>query len=597
MKKNEFKGLIVSLSLIATVLSGCAGSGNDGVQGNVGSISSGNSDEGGGPSNQSPTLPEVVSVSPKDAVVSAFTPVTMTFTKPMNPDTFSAGLLFDPQGPSNNFSCGTSDCKTIVFTRGISFNYDTAYTLTLLAGTGGVKDTDGNQLASPFSWSFTVGPFVSDLGFKSLMIDGGGIPGQKIVNGQPVTVPIDDAGEATAVAVDSDSTGTTVHITYLSVSDAAIKHAWCPGGSDCGLLDNWQKEIIDQGSASQGLGRDGNMAIDQNHHLHVSYRDYGGPRPAVASDQSAIDSLQSDSNKIIKYATNASGSWQSVIVDDTTDAVTYTQINVGSNGRVHMSYHARNQTFIDSVTGIQAESALYYATCSQNCLTPASTGSKSPAWTRVRVDGGWQPGNDVYAQPNFIFVTDNAVHISYYANRTLKYATCSLLTADSCKSSQDWSLVVVDDGVGDVGRENSLSANSDGIHITYRSIDQGNFNEGNLKYALCATGSDCTQQENWTTLIVDANPGTGRCTELKTDGQNHLHVIYGDTINGDVKYAFCAEGCTHPSQWSLYRIDGPGTIGEDGYLALGPDQTVYVSYRDSSNMALKYSFGHPPVPD
>lgn len=588
---------MVGLSLMITLLSGCAGGGSEGVQNTVEGITAGNSNEGGNSSEQSPTLPEVVSVSPKDAVVPAFTTVTMTFNKPMNPDTFYTGLLFNPEGPSNSFSCATSDCKTIVFTRGISFDYDTVYTLTLLAGTTGVKDTDGNQLASPFSWSFTVGPFVPDLGFKSLIIDGAGIPEHKIVNGQPVTVPIDDAGEATAVAVDSDSNGMTVHITYLSVFDAALKHAWCLVANDCSLLDSWQKEIVDQGSASQGLGRDGNMAIDRNHHLHVSYRDYAGPRPAVASDQSAIDFLQSDSNRILKYATNTSGSWQSVIVDDTTDGVTYTQIKVDGSGRVHMSYNAKNQTVVDSVAGIQSESALYYATCSQNCLTPASTGTKSPAWTRVRVDGGWQPGNDIYAQPNFIFVADNTIHISYYANGTLKYATCSLMTTDSCKSSQDWSLVVVDHGVGDLGRDNSLFVNSDGVHISYRSIDQVNFNEGNLKYAFCATGSDCTQAGNWMTIIVDSTPGTGRCTEIKIDGQNHIHVIYGDSINGDLKYAFCAGGCSDPSQWSLYRIDGPGVIGEDGYLEIGPDQTVYISYRDASNMALKYAFGPSPGSD
>ncbi|NKE73790.1 hypothetical protein [Candidatus Manganitrophus noduliformans] len=435
-----------------------------------------------------------------------------------------------------------------------------------------------------------------DLGFKKVMIDGGGITEQQIDgNGHLVDVPVEDAGEATTVAVYSDSNGTTVHITYLSASDGALKHAWCASENDCSFLDSWQKEIIDQGSGPQGLGRDGNMAIDQNHQIHVSYRDYGIAQISIAANQSAIDQLQSDSNKILKYATNASGRWQSVIVDDTTDAVTYTQIKVDGNERIHISYKAKNQTFVDSVHGIQSDNALYYATCSQNCLRPASTGTKSPAWTRVRVDGGWEPGNNNYAEPNSTFITNDAIHISYYANETLKYATCPLTTPDSCKTVQEWSLGVVDD-IGNVGRENSLAVNSDGVHITYRSLNP----EGNVKYAFCATGKDCTQKGNWTTITVDSNPGTGKCTQIRIDGQNRLHVIYGDSRNGDLKYAFCVGGCIDPSQWSLYLIDAPGTIGGDGYLALesdGPDQTVHVSYRDGGNYALKYAFGPTPIPD
>ena len=600
------KGLIVGLSLMAMTLSGCGGGGGGG------GAPGGNPGTGNPGSNPGSTAPHLVSVSPKDTTANAFTPITMTFDKPMNPESFQNGLNFTPRTQFKNyflsFACAPNDCKTITLTHVVSFEYEKPYTFTLLDGPAAVKDTDGNPLTSPSSWSFTVAPFSGDL-FKSVALDGGGM-----VESRPAgDIPIDNAGECTTVAVDSAK---VIHITYLSVSDAAVKHASCdPVQDDCSLLKNWHKEIVDAGPLSHVYGRDENMVIDQDRHLHVSYRDEGiseAPGDKVLT-QADIDRLHSDSNNILKYATNAfgkdpiTGYWKSVIVDDTTDGVTDTYIKVGNDKRIHISYHATNDIFADvSATETVKENSLYYATCSpnptnQNCLQAGS-------WSKVEVEGGFRDGNNIFAQPNFIFVKDEAIHISYYANGALKYATCPLIAADSCKDKSEWNNnnVFVDGTAGDSGTENSLFVNDAGIHITYRTVvgNDGFEAFGRLRYAFCA--SDCLIQGNWKLITVDDFIGRGRSTQLKIDDQGHLHVVYGDSENQDLYYGFCPKDCLTQSNWRLFLIDAPGEVGHDNYIAIAPgpngDQYVYLTYsaRDhadnASKFALKFAFGpSPPV--
>jgi hypothetical protein len=546
-KRFELKRWIVGLSLIAMALSGCGGGGGSAQDGGSGNPNNGNPASG---------PPKLLSFSPKDAVVSAFTPVTMTFDKPMDPNTFYKGLIFSPEAPSNDFTCAPGDCKTIFFRPGESFRFGETYALTLRSGADGVKDDTGLPLETSWTWSFTVGEFEADLDFVNLTVDGGGIP-------------LEDEGECTTVAVDSLG---TVHITYLSVAEASVKHAWC--SADCNVLGSWQTELVDTGpSSAHGYGRDENMVIDQSNNLHVSYRDYGG----------LVDpnNLNGDGINILKYARKdaVSGLWQNVIVDDTEGGVTDTFIKVSNNGRIHITYHAKKGN----------NTGLYYATCdpnTDNCLATPSP------WQVILVDKGVN-----FGQPNFLFVTESgggAVHISYYAEGTLSYAFCPLSDLiNDCIQEGFW--VVVDKSAADVGTENSLFVDDRGVHITYRSIDSSD--RQNLKYAFCQ--SPCLETSSWSTTTVDSERGAGSSTQLKIDGQGRIHVVYGDKLNGDLKYAFCADGCTTPGRWSLYRIDAPGDVGHDNYLALGPGpggqgQTVYLSYRDHGNSALKFASGLAP---
>lgn len=560
---------------VCLTILGCSGGGGWGgpaapANGNGGGTPPVVTPPGGGSTNPPLQVPNVLSVSPKDkeAVPSGSIKITMVFDKLMDPNTFYDSLKYEPRSaadPFIKFNC-EADCKTVSLTQALPFDFNTQYTFTLLAGANGIKDADGESLAAPFIWSFIVGEVSADPGFKNLAIDGGGIP-------DPVSqIPVADAGESTAIAV--DSTG-MVHITYFSNSDGAVKHAYCQAsGQDCSLLGNWLKEIVSKGpDPNHKYGPDENMVIDQNDKLHISYRDTGGTPQG---------NLQSDGVFILKYATkNSAGHFDSVTVDDATDGLTNTNIKVGSDGRIHISYHATNQ----GANG--KESALYYASCKPAPLaSPPVDCQKAESWTLIKVDPGSSAG-----QPNSLFVTDDTVHISYYSDGTLQYATCPLSGPEgSCAPPGIFSLV---DDTGDAGAENSLSVNSDGVHIIYRALDGSG--QPALRYAFCPSGpAGCEGKDKWQTVTVDATSGVGRSAQLKMSGQS-LHVVYRDEINEDLKYAFCPKECVIPEHWHSYLIDAIGKVGFDNYLALSPDgKTVYISYRDAGNAALKYAFGPAP---
>lgn len=316
------------------------------------------------------------------------------------------------------------------------------------------------------------------------------------------------------------------------------------------------------------------MAIGENDQLHVVYRDYG-----IAGGSTTDDGVG-----ILQYATKVGDIWKQVKVDDVTDAITDPYIKIGSNGRIHISYRSSNR---DPVTGAIVTS-LRYATCSQGCDDPEKVAT---AWTKVDIEGGSDVVNNDFATPSSIFVTGNAVHISYHANRTLKYVTCALTNpATSCTNAADWGPTVLVDASDDVGTDSFLFVKENVVHITYR--DNTN---GDLKYARCSEG--CTDSGNWKTAAVDTAGDVGAISRLVLNAGGRLHVAYRDRSNADLKYATCTSDCLAPENWDLHRIDAPGEVGRDTYIALGPDQNgnpegrVHISYRDQGNKALKYAWG------
>lgn len=570
-----FISFTFALLLLVSVLTGCAG--GDGGSSPAGVEGAGIPVGGGSPPAQEPVLPTVLSLSPEDgaADVPVDAVVKMTFSKAMDPTSFGTGLEL-PQGFRHSddlFACDDPDCKIIRFTPGALFEYGTQYTLRLQIGASGVKDADGKNLAAEIAWSFdtvSAEAFVPDLGFKSVMIDGGGIT-DKFGN------VIDDAGECTSIGVDSKG---IIHITYLSVSDSNPKYAFCnPAEKDCGKQASWTIELIDtRGKDSRGLGRDINMVIDENDRLHVAYRDYYDCPNCAAANNDGIG--------VLIYAVKSDLGWKSVVVDDTTHGTTDMYIRVVA-GRIHISYRSRD--WFDNPAGI-IPTALSYATCSQDqdCLIGLN-------WDIVDIEGGAEVGHNEFAGPSDLFVTESAVHISYRANGTLKYAACLLDNPDSCRNPADWENVVVDDGSGgSVGTDSSIFVNDSGVHITYR--DNTN---ADIKYAFCSSASlsstSCLGSGDWKTAAFDRRGDMGVCTRLRIDA-NGFHAVYADRTNRDVKYAFCRKGadCLKPENWTPYRIDAPGDVGWDAYLALDPDGKIHVSYRDSGNQALKYAWGEPP---
>lgn len=568
-----------------------------------------------GDGNESGSLihPKVSAVEPADqaTAVSAFTQLSILFDRAMKPASFETGTQIDPSAFFKSAACETLDCKKIVITFAMALIFDKTYTLTLNSGEGGIEDVDGNRLEADFVWSFTVETFTPP--FVSLILDGNGMTEQAVdengtpktdENGVPVMIPINDAGECTTIAIDENDLDRTIHITYLSVSNSAPKHAFCKGMEDCSQLTNWTKELIDPSAlaigSNQKLGRDINMAIESlgastPGRLHVSYRDFETPLIHFGASQGEIDDYLTDGLNIIKYAKkDPTGTWTTpVIIDDTTDGVTDTYIKVDDNGRIHISYHARNQRYVNG--DWEMRHSLMYATCSQSlavdCLSPSH-------WIVTDVDGGSTLGDNNYAQPSFIFIEGNDIHISYYANSKLKYASCTfdenVPTSCTNQGPSNWKKVFVDTPGpgGDLGADSSIFVDAAGIQITYRD-NRDNGADTQLKYAFCPTAADCFTPSNWKTITVDPLEGSGLSTQLKIDDLSRRHLVYGDFINDHLRYAFCGEiDCADPANWHI-QIVGLDA-GEDNYISVGDQggtKTIYLSSRDHSTAALKFVFG------
>lgn len=100
--------------------------------------------------------PSVSSVSPVSGATSmpvSGTTVTVTFSKDMDPSTINTSTF-----TLNNGITGTIaavDSKTYKFTPSTSLAYGTTYTVTIVSGDNGVKDTNGLSLSSDYSTSYT----------------------------------------------------------------------------------------------------------------------------------------------------------------------------------------------------------------------------------------------------------------------------------------------------------------------------------------------------------------------------------------------------------------------------------------------------------
>src|SRR3972149_8149162 len=152
----------------------------------------------------------------------------------------------------------------------------------------------------------------------------------------------------------------------------------------------WRNETVD---SSYGVGEYPSIVADTSGKVHISYLD--------------------DTNGDLKYATNASGSWVTTVVDS--DGGWDTSIALDASGKSHISYY--------DVTN----SDLKYAT------------NASGSWVTTTVDNsetvGWYT--------SLALDTLGKIHISYYdiTNEDLKYAT---------NTSGSWVTSTVD-STGDVG--------------------------------------------------------------------------------------------------------------------------------------------------
>jgi hypothetical protein len=255
----------------------------------------------------------------------------------------------------------------------------------------------------------------------------------------------------------------------------------------------------------------------------------------------------------LRYTTNRSGLWETVSIGSGVVKGTDASIVVDANGKVHIS--ARNEQGVGSPGGGQG--GLRYVT------------NASGEWTWYDVDTSPSAGND----GDIAVDGTGNVHIGYLDKNTgLKYAT---------NAGGSWQVEVVDD-TPNVGWNTSIAVDSNNkVHISYS--DPGPIldppGNGYLKYVTNASGG-------WVTQVID-DQNAGFFTGLDVDSQDHVHIVYytWDGTRGRLKYATNASGA-----WAIETVDENGAVGLYSAVAVDSEGYPHISYYDYIQQDLKYAW-------
>jgi len=207
------------------------------------------------------------------------------------------------------------------------------------------------------------------------------------------------------------------HISYFRVSDLDLKYATNASGT-------WSTSILVNGGALGPLpAYSASIGVDSNNYIHISYYDDASPDSikyvtnmtgswvattiatiglaagwktslAVDSNNKIHVSYYDSTNDALKYASNASGTWQTETVDKTSGGVWDASLAVDKahGNQVHMVY--------GSYSGFK------YATKSAG------------TWQISKIDESWMGDGS-------IAIGSSSIHVSYRdgGKLTLKYAT------------------------------------------------------------------------------------------------------------------------------------------------------------------------------
>ncbi len=252
-----------------------------------------------------------------------------------------------------------------------------------------------------------------------------------------------------------DSNG-CAHVCYAYATGPYFKYATNKTGS-------WVTEGL---STSFDAGYSNSIAVDAADNVHISYMLWSG----------------SSKKYLLMYTTNASGSWDTDLVDNS-DTGYDNSIAIDSSGNAHISYHDYDY--------------LWYAT------------NTSGFWVVEAVEWGGD-------YPSVAIDSSDGVHIAYGYYEELKHAT---------RSGGSW---ITDVLVNVYDPEHiSLGIDSTGkVHISY--YYKGYYD---LRYATLDSGS-------WTTDIVDSTSSVGKYSSLSVDPWGCIHISYFHQSPGfDLKYA------------------------------------------------------------
>jgi hypothetical protein len=328
---------------------------------------------------------------------------------------------------------------------------------------------------------------------------------------------LDSQGRARVSYADTDTNG-----------NAALGYATDASGS-------WESWVVERAANPAGST---SLAVDANGKVHLSYLYSYQYRDPVLMDH--------EINYGLKYATNASGSWVTTLVDSGSFRDGTTSIALDSAGRAHISYCKEVR--------YPADHRLMYAT------------NASGSWVTGTIESSTTTSVGYYSSIGVD--KDDVVHVAYsgITDAVLRYAT-------SAAGSGAWS---PSDITGAAGAQVALGLDAAGkAHVMYRRTG------GGLGYATNATGT-------WAASLVDALGGNYPSVAVDGDGRvhaSHVHISGSPVAQGTLRHA-----TNLPGSWVLTAVDNTGNAMNTAIAvdAGGRDHIGYLFF-SGVNPKLKYA--------
>jgi len=332
-----------------------------------------------------------------------------------------------------------------------------------------------------------------------------------------------DVGYHSSIKIDNTN---KVHISYYDRTNGSVKYALKNAQS-------WQITTVDIvgtiGASTIYSQMSTSLGLDQMGNAHIAYVD-----------------LNSYS---LKYATNSTGTWALITIDDSSAVRDVVSLAVDKNNHAHISYiddtvympgPDRPLNYATNITGSWVISEIdYYATFStaigvdKNCNTHIIyikdnenlyyTTNDSGSWLTTKVES---TGITTRAFPSLSLDSYGKSHVSFYDfNRgDLKYATNA---GGYWITSTVEAIEFLESGI-----HNAITVDPfDGVHICYRVDGVCDFGNCNcLKYTKKIPGE-------WVSSYVDKSYEVGIQPSITADLNGKIHISYYDYTNGNLKYA------------------------------------------------------------
>src|SRR3990172_4835629 len=300
-----------------------------------------------------------------------------------------------------------------------------------------------------------------------------------------------DVGEYNDLAL--NSTGVP-HVAYRRAQPfpGAVMHAWKVGAA-------WSNETVFSDAGI--VGRYISLAVDSADRLHVSFF----------------------ANDVLYYATNASGPWVSVIVDDDPTAIVgwYSSFAVDSADRPRIAYYD------------QGNGRLKYAAYS------------GVSWAIDIVDSA--PGDDAGRYGSLAIGPGDVPHIAYF------YRTAAMvgLLKHAWNTGGPWNTENVTD-VNYPGQYASLAVDgAGGLHVSHYRL----------------TGRDLAYSYDdgtgWTTQVITTSGDVGLFTSIALDTGGQPHIAHFNRTANAIMRTWRESGT-----WYNETAVSPGLLANSGTLSL-----------------------------